>query len=130
MTTRVSFWTPVAPSSRRSGCACTVTRRLPRCSWLRTPHRAWAGTRPFRERPPSGPAEPRYGGRMSAENVELIARGYEYYAETGDIYEAFLDENFEWHTASDLPDSDTYRGIAAVRAFIQGWPSAFEDFWG
>jgi ketosteroid isomerase-like protein len=65
---------------------------------------------------------------VSAENVDLILRGYAHYAETGDIFEPALHEQVEWHTAADLPDSDTYRGIEAVRAFIKGWPTAFEDF--
>jgi ketosteroid isomerase-like protein len=65
---------------------------------------------------------------VSAENVDLIMRGYAHYAETGDIFAPAFHENIEWHTASDLPDSDTYRGIEAVGAFIKGWPTAFEDF--
>ena len=66
---------------------------------------------------------------MPAENVELVQRAYDHYARTGDILEPVLDPDVEWHTASDLPDSDVYRGVEAVRAFIQGWPSAFEEFW-
>ena len=65
---------------------------------------------------------------MSAENVDLIVRGYAYYAETGDIFAAALHENFEWHTATDLPDSDTYRGLEAVREFNRSWAASFEDF--
>ena len=65
---------------------------------------------------------------MSAENVDLILRGYAYYAENGDIFAPALHENFEWHTATDLPDSDTHRGIDAVREFNKSWAAAFEDF--
>jgi uncharacterized protein len=65
---------------------------------------------------------------VSAENVDLIMRGYAHYAETCDIFAPALHEDIEWHTAADLPDSDTYRGIEAVRAFIKGWPTAFEHF--
>lgn len=67
---------------------------------------------------------------MSAENVDLIVRGYAYYAETGDIFAPGLHENFEWHTAADLPDSDTYSGLEAVRGFHQSWATAFEEFRG
>lgn len=66
---------------------------------------------------------------MSAGKVELVEDAYAHYAQTGDISEENLVPEFEWHTASDLPDSDVYRGVEAVRAFIQGWPSAFEEFW-
>ena len=65
---------------------------------------------------------------MSAENVDLVMRGYAHHAETGDILEAAFDENVEWHVASDQPDSDTHRGIPAVRDFIQSWPTAFDNF--
>jgi ketosteroid isomerase-like protein len=65
---------------------------------------------------------------MSSKNVDLVKRQYAHYAETGDIFEPALDPAIEWHSRSDLPDSDTYRGIEAVRTFIQGWPSAFDNF--
>jgi uncharacterized protein len=67
---------------------------------------------------------------VSAENVDLIVRGYAYHAETGDLLVAALHEDIEWHTAADLPDSDTYRGFEAVRGFLNAWGSAFEDFRG
>ena len=65
---------------------------------------------------------------MSAEHVDLVQRAYAHYAQTGDIFEQGLHPDVEWHSRADLPDSDVYRGIDAVRAFIQGWPGAFDDF--
>ena len=65
---------------------------------------------------------------MSAENVDLIRRGYAHHAETGDIFAPAFHEDVEWHVAADQPDSDVYRGIDAVREFIQSWPTAFEGF--
>ena len=65
---------------------------------------------------------------MSAENVDLVQRGYAHYVRTGDIFEPGLHPDIEWHSRADLLDSDVYRRIDAVRAFIQGWPSGFDDF--
>lgn len=65
---------------------------------------------------------------MPSENQDLVKRAYAHWAETGDIFEQALHPDARWQTRSDLPDSDVYVGIDAIRGLIQGWPSAFEEF--
>ena len=72
---------------------------------------------------------------MSRENVELIRRTYEEFNRTrrGSTEErqrtvlTAADPEVEWHTSSDLPDSDVYRGHDGVAALIQEWLNSFED---
>jgi ketosteroid isomerase-like protein len=65
---------------------------------------------------------------MSRENVELIQRVYQDFAETGEAVLWALDADAEWHTASDLPDSDVHRGHEAIAAFVREWVESFDEF--
>jgi ketosteroid isomerase-like protein len=65
---------------------------------------------------------------MSRENVELIQRVYQEFAETGEVALWALDADAEWHTAADLPDSDVHRGHEAIAAFVREWVGSFDDF--
>jgi ketosteroid isomerase-like protein len=65
---------------------------------------------------------------VPGENDELIRRALAHVQETGDIYEPGLDPDIVWHTRSDGPTSDIYRGIEEVRTFIRGWQDAFDDY--
>ena len=63
---------------------------------------------------------------MSAENVDLVRRSFEAFAR-GDFETAFAahDPGTEWRTASDEPDSQTYRGIEGLHQLV----AAFSELW-
>jgi ketosteroid isomerase-like protein len=64
---------------------------------------------------------------MSQENVEIVRRSLEAFAR-GDFETAFSAHHreTEWRTASDEPDSQTYRGIDGLQEFV----AAISDLWG
>jgi ketosteroid isomerase-like protein len=66
--------------------------------------------------------------RVSRENVELIQRVYQEFAETGEAVLRALDSDAEWHTAADLPDSDVHHGHEAIAAFVRERVDSFGDF--
>ncbi len=58
---------------------------------------------------------------MSQENVEVVRAIWQAFARFEFPAEAFA-EDVEWHTASDLPDPETCRGVAAVQRMpAEGW---------
>jgi len=63
---------------------------------------------------------------MSSDTVELVRRSMEAFAR-GDFEEAFAAHapETEWHTASDEPDAQVYRGIDGLRRFV----AAIEELW-
>ncbi len=69
---------------------------------------------------------------MSSDTVELVRRSMEAFAR-GDFEEAFAAHapETEWHTASDEPDAQVYRGIDGLRRFVAAieelWERRFED---
>ena len=63
---------------------------------------------------------------MPAENVALVQRIYDAFAARRFPAE-LLDERFEWTTHPGLPDSGTYRGRDAVRAFFAGWVAGWAE---
>jgi ketosteroid isomerase-like protein len=65
---------------------------------------------------------------MSVENVERVRRAYELYKETQQPDYELLHKDVAWHTAQDLPDSDTYRGHDGVADLYSEWIESFEDF--
>src|SRR6478735_4978247 len=50
---------------------------------------------------------------MSQEDLEVIRRGYEYFAETGDFREEIMHPDFVWDmsTFRDWPERQTYAGL-------------------
>jgi ketosteroid isomerase-like protein len=67
---------------------------------------------------------------MSAENVEIVRRGYEHFAKTGDVREEIVGPGFVWDmsTFRGWPERQTYEGIDGAREFLANWSSAWEDW--
>ncbi len=71
----------------------------------------------------------RYCVAMSEENVEAIRAAYEQYysrGEFGPFLEA-ITEDFEFVTATEMPDAGTYRGPKA-HAWIRTYIESFDEF--
>jgi ketosteroid isomerase-like protein len=65
---------------------------------------------------------------MSQESVERVGQAYQLYKETQQPDYELLHRDVAWHTARDLPDSDTYRGHDGVAELYSEWIGSFEDF--
>jgi ketosteroid isomerase-like protein len=67
---------------------------------------------------------------MSAENVEVVRRGYELFVETGDVPEEIVAPGFVWDmsTFRGWPERKKYVGIEGTREFIRDWTSAWADW--
>jgi ketosteroid isomerase-like protein len=67
---------------------------------------------------------------MSAENIEMVRRGYQHVIETGDLLEEIAHPDFVWDmsTFGNWPERQTYDGIEGAREFIADWTSAWEDW--
>jgi ketosteroid isomerase-like protein len=68
---------------------------------------------------------------MSEENVEVVRSSFEAFAR-GDFGDAFssYDPGTEWCTAVDEPDQHTYRGLAALNAFVESLAEPWVDRFG
>jgi hypothetical protein len=68
---------------------------------------------------------------MSQENVEVVRSSFEAFAR-GDFDDAFssYDPGAEWCTAVDEPDQQTYRGLAALNAFVESLAEPWVDRFG
>jgi ketosteroid isomerase-like protein len=67
---------------------------------------------------------------MSQENVELVRRGYEHVAATGDLLAETFALDFVWDMSKfrDWPEEQTYEGLAGARVFIHDWLEAWDDW--
>jgi ketosteroid isomerase-like protein len=67
---------------------------------------------------------------MSAENVQIVRRGYEHFRETGEPAGHLMSPDFVWDmsTFRDWPERQTYEGIEGTREFLADWVSAWEDW--
>jgi ketosteroid isomerase-like protein len=65
---------------------------------------------------------------VSEENVDRVRQAYRLYAETQRPDYELLHRDVAWHTARDLPDSDTYRGHEGIAELYAEWIDSFEDF--
>ena len=67
---------------------------------------------------------------MSAENVEILRRGYEHLAATGDLLDENFHPEFVWDmsTFRNWPERQTYEGIEGAREFLRNWVDAWEDW--
>ena len=67
---------------------------------------------------------------MSAENVEILRRGYEHLAATGELLPQNFDPGFVWDmsTFRGWPEGQTYEGIEGAREFLRDWTDAWKDW--
>jgi ketosteroid isomerase-like protein len=67
---------------------------------------------------------------MSAENVEVVRRGYEEFVATGEPPEDIIAPGFVWDmsTFRGWPERKTYEGIEGMREFVADWAGAWEDW--
>jgi ketosteroid isomerase-like protein len=80
------------------------------------------------ERPSVERLQPRYWRAMSQENVEIIRRGYEAFAEGGVDF-ALLDPEIEWHGPHEFPDlAGPYHGHDGVRRYMETLSEVFDDY--
>ena len=66
---------------------------------------------------------------MSRENVQILKAAYEA-LNRGDVAAALgvLEADAEWAEHSELPEADTYRGLGAIRTFLDGYLESWEEF--
>jgi ketosteroid isomerase-like protein len=63
---------------------------------------------------------------MSQENVAIVRQIWDAF-ERGAFPAELFDETAEWHTASDLPDSEVCRGHAAIQRMLKtGWENVLD----
>ena len=65
---------------------------------------------------------------MSEENAEIVRAGYEAFNRTQQPVPETLHPDVEWHTAEDLPDSGTHRGVDGIAKLFSEWAASFENF--
>ena len=67
---------------------------------------------------------------MSAENVDIIRRGYEEFIATGEPTEDIMAPEFVWDmsTFRGWPERKTYEGVEGMREFVGDWTAAWEDW--
>jgi ketosteroid isomerase-like protein len=67
---------------------------------------------------------------MSGDNVELVRRGYEHFAATGDMLAEQTDPSFVWDmsTFRGWPERKTYPGLEGAREFLADWSAAWENW--
>lgn len=64
---------------------------------------------------------------MSQENVELVRRGFERYAGTGEPPWDLFDRAVEVHD-HDTPDQGDYRGHAGLARWLEDWGAAWAEW--
>jgi ketosteroid isomerase-like protein len=65
---------------------------------------------------------------MSLVNVDLVRRGYEHFAQTGEPDTSFYSPEIEWHSAAEDPYVEPFRGVEGVRRLIQEVRESLDDF--
>jgi ketosteroid isomerase-like protein len=65
---------------------------------------------------------------MSQENVELVQRAYDHFAQTGEPDASVYSPDVEWHSAAEDPISEPVRGVDGVRSLIKEVRESLEDF--
>jgi ketosteroid isomerase-like protein len=67
---------------------------------------------------------------MSADNVEILRRGYAHLAATGELLPENFDPEFVWDmsTFRGWPERQTYEGIEGAREFLTDWVGAWDDW--
>ncbi|MEK6327460.1 MAG: nuclear transport factor 2 family protein [Actinomycetota bacterium] len=67
---------------------------------------------------------------MSAQNLEIVRRGYEHFAATGELLGEAIGPEFVWDmsTFRDWPERQTYQGMEGAQEFLADWREAWEDW--
>ena len=67
---------------------------------------------------------------MSQENVELVRRGYERFATTGQFVADIASPDFVWDMSNfhGWPEQQTYEGPEGAQGFLNDWVSAWDDW--
>ena len=64
---------------------------------------------------------------MSQQDLEIV-RGLWRAFQRGEVPAEAFAEDVEWHTASDMPDSETCTGVRAIRSMLaRGWETAVDS---
>ena len=67
---------------------------------------------------------------MASENVDIVRRGFEHFASTGEVPMELLAPDFVWDMShlSGWPEQQTYEGLDGTRAFLRDWSEAWDDW--
>jgi ketosteroid isomerase-like protein len=67
---------------------------------------------------------------MSEENVDVIRRGFEHFAATGDVHAEITAPDFVWDMSKfhGWPEQQTYEGVDGARQFLRDWVGAWDDW--
>ena len=65
---------------------------------------------------------------MSQEDVEVVRRGYEHFAQTGEADLSVYSPDVEWHNAAEDPFAEPFHGVEGVRRLIQEVRESLDDF--
>jgi ketosteroid isomerase-like protein len=67
---------------------------------------------------------------MSQDNVDVVMRGLEYFAATGEPLEEIVAPDFVWDmsTFRGWPEQPLYEGLDGMRTFLSDWTTAFDDW--
>jgi ketosteroid isomerase-like protein len=65
---------------------------------------------------------------MSQENIDLVRRGYEYFARTGETDVSLYAPDIEWHSAAEDPGQEVFHGVEGVKQLVAEVQEALEDF--
>ncbi len=67
---------------------------------------------------------------MSKENVEIVARGYARFSETGEVIEEITHPDFVWDmsTFSGWPERKLYEGTDGAREFLSSWTEPWDNW--
>jgi ketosteroid isomerase-like protein len=67
---------------------------------------------------------------MSQKNVEMVRRGYERFAATGEFVEDIVSPEFVWDMSNfhGWPEQQIYEGVEGARSFLEEWVSAWDDW--
>jgi ketosteroid isomerase-like protein len=68
------------------------------------------------------------GARCRRRNVDLVRRGYEYFARTGETDPSVYAPDIEWHSAVEDPGQEVFHGIEGVNRLIAEVQEAIDDF--
>ena len=67
---------------------------------------------------------------MSQENVEIVRRGYEQFAATGEFVADIATPEFVWDMSNfhGWPEQQTYEGPEGARSFLEEWIGAWDNW--
>jgi ketosteroid isomerase-like protein len=67
---------------------------------------------------------------MSQDNVEIVRRGYERFATTGDLDPDHASPDFVWDMSNfdGWPEQQAYEGVDGARGFLADWVGAWDDW--